>query len=139
MTKTWESSLTAHSPITSTPNPSASPIVTFTVLPSAFSSIPSSGRHLVPSYQHHLPDCCNSLTGPLLFLFYPSLNLWRFSPQLIFFFFFKGSFWQCLIYLSLAVPCSTQDLKFHDEGSNPCPQCWRHGILTTGLLGKSLE
>ena len=128
MTKTWESSLTAHSPITSTPSLSASPTVTFTVLPAAFSSIPSSGRHLEPSYQYHLPGCCNSLTGPLLFLFYPSLNLWRFSPQLIFLF-FKGSFWQGLIYLSLAVPCRLWDFSFmtrdwtqaHSSGS---PNNW---------------
>ena len=118
MTKTWESSLTAHSPITSTLNPSASPIVTFTVLPSAFSY--SSWRHLVPSYQYHLPDCCNSLTGPLLFLFYPSLNLWEFSPQLVFLFFLRF-LWQYVIYLSLAVQCGMQDLKFPDKGANLCP------------------
>ena len=28
---------------------------------------------------------------------------------------------------------------FPDQGSNPCPLQWKHGVLATGLPGKSLE
>ena len=31
------------------------------------------------------------------------------------------------------------DLKFPDQGSNPCPLHWKYGVLTTGLLGKPLK
>ena len=30
-----------------------------------------------------------------------------------------------------------QNLKFLDQGSNPCPLQWKHGVLTTGPPGKS--
>ena len=33
------------------------------------------------------------------------------------------------------MPRSMQDLKFPDQGSNPCPQQWKRGALTTGLPG----
>ena len=39
----------------------------------------------------------------------------------------------------LSVPHSMWDLKFPNQGSNPCPMHWEHGVLTTGPLGKSLS
>ena len=32
----------------------------------------------------------------------------------------------------------TEEQPFPDQGSNPCPLHWKHGILTAGLPGKSL-
>ena len=29
--------------------------------------------------------------------------------------------------------------QFPDQGSNPCPLHWEHGVLNTGLAGKSSE
>ena len=48
---------------------------------------------------------------------------WWFLP--FFFFFF---FWLCHL-----------GTLFPNQGSNPCPLHWKHGVLTTGLPGKSLN
>ena len=41
--------------------------------------------------------------------------------------------------LVLATPSSVPDLKFPDQKSNPTPLQWKHGVLTTGWLGKSQQ
>ena len=38
----------------------------------------------------------------------------------------------------LAVLFGMWDLSFPNQGSNPCPLQWEHGVLTTGPPGKSL-
>ena len=46
------------------------------------------------------------------------------------------------IYLNfyfLAVPCSTWDFSFPNQGSNLYPLHWKHGVLTTGSPGKPLS
>ena len=52
--------------------------------------------------------------------------LWKKNLTGLFLFFF--------IYLFFTTPCSLWD----PQGLNPCPQQWRHGILTTGPPGNSL-
>ena len=37
----------------------------------------------------------------------------------------------------LATQRGVWDLMFPDQGSNPHPLQWKHGVLTTGLPGKS--
>ena len=43
------------------------------------------------------------------------------------------------IYIFLALPNNTWDLKFPDQGSNPSPLHWKCRILTTGPPGKFLS
>ena len=38
----------------------------------------------------------------------------------------------------LAILQGLGDLKFPDQGLNPCPLKWKHRVLTTGPPGKSL-
>ena len=42
-------------------------------------------------------------------------------------------FWLCQV---LVVPCGIQ---FPDQGSNPSPLHWEHGVIATGSLGTSLQ
>ena len=70
---------------------------------------------------------------PPIFLVTLKLLPWeghRLLPHFLDFFFFKHS-------LDLFWWRSMWDLKFPDQGSNPCPLHWEHGFLTTGLPGKA--
>ena len=40
------------------------------------------------------------------------------------------------LFVCLATLCSRQN--FPNQGSNPCPLHWKHGVLTTGQPGKFL-
>ena len=67
------------------------------------------------------------------------------SPALAGRFFTTSTTWEALneegvvgfIYLFLAIPHSMRDLSSPDQRLNPCPLQWKHGVLTTGLPGKS--
>ena len=48
------------------------------------------------------------------------------------------SLWFLLLFSYLAVPHSMQDASSPEQGSNPHPLHWKHGVPTTGLPGKSL-
>ena len=72
---------------------------------------------------------------PLSFFLPPSLPL--LSPRLSLFLSFSPVLsFSLFLFLSLS-PSSMQDL-FPNQGSNPCPLLWKHGVLTTGPPGKFL-
>ena len=44
-----------------------------------------------------------------------------------------------LLFSSSGCPVGHAGYQFSHQGSNPCPRHWQHGVLTTGLPGRSLH
>ena len=65
------------------------------------------------------------------------LYLSSFYLRLIWNFYFL-SLW-IYIYIYIGYAAQLVGFQFPDQGSNPCPQHWKHRVLTSGLPGNSLD
>ena len=98
----------------------------FLVIQTRFSSNASLQKQsLHPPHWCHLCPKSHSLTSPWVIFFHSTYTEIKIINWFTCFFF-------------LTSPSSMQDLRFPDQGLNPCPLQWKHRALTTGPPGKSL-